>query len=102
MEEAIAQQGRYVVEYRIRNCHERECWVSETGHALYNDSGQAVGLEGYIRDITALKQAETNLIEAYALLEKQQDLIRTIESYYQAQLELTPTELTELNSWVMH
>ena len=36
-------------------------WISENSHYKYDDSGDAVGIEGTIRDITALKQAKEAL-----------------------------------------
>ncbi|MGR3275693.1 EAL domain-containing protein [Acaryochloris marina NIES-2412] len=58
---AIATQQVYTVEYRIRTKSGQLKWFLEQGNGIFNKQGQALGLEGFITDISQLKQAETQL-----------------------------------------
>jgi len=55
---AMAQRQPYVFEYRIVTKNKEIRWVWEKGHAVYNDMGYVIGLEGFITDITDRKKAE--------------------------------------------
>lgn len=68
IEQAIAHQKPYVVEYRIYTKAGQEKWLWEKGHGLYDASGAVLGIEGFITDITELKQAEKALLEKKAFL----------------------------------
>ena len=48
-------------ETRLRHSDGSEIWISENSHYKYNDRGEVIGIEGTIRDITALKQAKEAL-----------------------------------------
>jgi diguanylate cyclase (GGDEF)-like protein/PAS domain S-box-containing protein len=63
IEQAIASREPYVAEYRIRTKTGQEKWLWEKGHGLYDASGTVLGIEGFITDITELKQAEKALRE---------------------------------------
>ncbi|MGA7935394.1 MAG: EAL domain-containing protein [Kovacikia sp.] len=66
--QAIANQEPYVVKYRIRTKSGQERWFWEKGQGLYDGDGKVLGLEGFITDITELKQAEKALQEKEAFL----------------------------------
>ncbi|MBW4470210.1 MAG: EAL domain-containing protein [Stenomitos rutilans HA7619-LM2] len=68
IEQAIAQQEPYVVEYRIYTKTGQEKWLWEKGHGLYDSSGIVLGIEGFITDITELKQANKALLETETFL----------------------------------
>ncbi len=58
---AIATQQVYTVEYRIRTKSGQLKWFLEQGNGIFDTQGQSLGLEGFITDISKLKQAETQL-----------------------------------------
>ncbi|MBW4580560.1 MAG: EAL domain-containing protein [Tildeniella nuda ZEHNDER 1965/U140] len=68
IEQAIARQEPYVVEYRIYTKAGPEKWLWEKGHGLYDSNGAVLGIEGFITDITELKQAEKSLREKEGFL----------------------------------
>ncbi len=64
IDRAIALREPYVVEYRIRACSGQEKWLWEKGRGIYDSQGNPTSLEGFITDITDLKQAERALRQA--------------------------------------
>lgn len=58
---AIANQHAYTAEYRIRTKSGQLKWFLEQGNGIFNEQGQVLGLEGFITDISKLKQAEAQL-----------------------------------------
>ncbi len=61
VQQAIAENRHFQLEYRIQTASGEEKWVWEQGIAVYSDSGQAEALEGLMTDITDRKQAEEEL-----------------------------------------
>ncbi len=61
IEMSVAQKHPYVVEYRIRTKANQEKWVWEKGHGVFDHDGKVLGIEGFITDLTELKQAEEAL-----------------------------------------
>ncbi|WP_017719113.1 EAL domain-containing protein [Kamptonema formosum] len=64
IEAAIASKQPYVVEYRIRTKSGQEKWLWEKGSGVFDSTGTAVGIEGFITDITGRVQAEVALRQA--------------------------------------
>jgi PAS domain S-box-containing protein len=58
---AIDQHQPYQMIYRIRNADGHIRWVWEQGRGIYDPNGHLEALEGYISDITELKQREEEL-----------------------------------------
>jgi two-component system cell cycle sensor histidine kinase/response regulator CckA len=56
--EAIERHGTYELEYRVRHADGTERHLWERGHAVYDDAGNPVALEGLKVDATARKEAE--------------------------------------------
>lgn len=52
------------VEYRVIRADGSEIWVEERSHTTYDDQHNLVGIDGFIMDITARKNAEMELIAA--------------------------------------
>ncbi|TVQ17727.1 MAG: PAS domain S-box protein [Leptolyngbya sp. DLM2.Bin15] len=63
---AIANQMPYEYEYRLITKSGDQKWVWERGQGIYDDAGCLQGLEGFITDITARKQAEEELRQVLA------------------------------------
>jgi diguanylate cyclase (GGDEF)-like protein/PAS domain S-box-containing protein len=72
---SVAQQHPYVVEYRIRTKSGEQKWLWEKGHGVFDSTGQLLGIEGFITDITDRKRAE--------------DVIRQAEAKYRSIFENT-------------
>lgn len=87
IDQAIAQRQPYQVEYRIRNRQQQQRWFWEKGEGLFDSTGQVLGLQGFITDITSLKVAEASLVESNMLLQTQQALLRDMEAHYQSVFE---------------
>jgi diguanylate cyclase (GGDEF)-like protein/PAS domain S-box-containing protein len=66
IDRAIERHEPYVIEYRILTRSGQEKWLWEKGHGIYDSRGEPIGLEGFITDITELKQAEAALGRAEA------------------------------------
>ncbi|MEL7504562.1 MAG: PAS domain-containing protein [Cyanobacteria bacterium J06554_6] len=61
IDNALTQQTRYSIEYRIRHQDGRQRWLLEKGTGLFDSDGQAIGVQGFITDITDKKQVEQAL-----------------------------------------
>ncbi len=68
IDRAIARKEPYVAEYRIRTKTGQEKWLWEKGHGLYAADGSVLGIQGFITDITELKQAEKAIQDQEAFL----------------------------------
>ncbi len=65
--QAIANQTDYEAEYRIILADGTIRWILGKGRALYNESGEAVCVEGLVFDITDKKQLEALFYQAQRL-----------------------------------
>jgi signal transduction histidine kinase/ActR/RegA family two-component response regulator len=54
VEQAIAEHGDYVIDYRLINAG-RERWVSASGRARYDAQGQVLGMLGVVQDISDVR-----------------------------------------------
>ena len=52
----LAGQGPYDVEFRLRNGSGEYIWVSDRGQAMWDESGTAVRMSGSLRDVTDVKE----------------------------------------------
>jgi len=68
---AVAKQQLYVIEYRILAKSGEEKWLWEKGSGVFDSNGEALGLEGFISDITERKRAEAALSESKRQLQEQ-------------------------------
>jgi len=60
----MAAHRRCEIQYRIVSAEGEVKWVWERGQGVYDAQGRLTGIEGYIEDITALKNHETELTQA--------------------------------------
>lgn len=76
---ALTEGLTYEVEYRILTREGVEKWVWEKGQGVFDAVGEVVGLQGFITDITKLKQTEAALRDSElryrTLAERSHDLI---------------------------
>jgi diguanylate cyclase (GGDEF)-like protein/PAS domain S-box-containing protein len=60
----LKKKKRFQIEYRIRTIKGKERWVWEQGKGVFSPTGEILGIEGYISDITDRKKAEMHLAES--------------------------------------
>jgi PAS domain S-box-containing protein len=61
VKKALLNKNPYKVSYRIKTLSGEEKWVWEQGRGVYNNSGELLGSEGFITDITESKRSEVAL-----------------------------------------
>ena len=99
VDEALADRRDYDVEYRIRRDDQSEAWISSKGRGIYSDTGEVVGMLGFLQDISDRKNTEDTLREqAEALrtlnevgqiISAELDLHNTVQAVTNAATELT-------------
>ncbi|MEK7954337.1 PAS domain S-box protein [Luteolibacter soli] len=73
--EAIADRSQYEAEYRVQRGGS-EVWVAAKGRATYDEEGNATGMFGVVKDVTARKEMESTLQQkamALAAADRQKD-----------------------------
>ncbi|MGB3202790.1 MAG: EAL domain-containing protein [Nodosilinea sp.] len=78
IQQAIDAGQSYEVEYRIQTRSGEEKWVWEKGSPVVDGQGAIAGIEGFITDITPLKQSEANLRQVEQALEAREDLLELV------------------------
>lgn len=63
VEQAVAGQTQYDIEYRVLRPNGTQIWVAALGRAHYAPDGTPLGMFGVVKDITARKEAEEALRE---------------------------------------
>ncbi|MDD5699474.1 MAG: response regulator [Victivallaceae bacterium] len=69
IQDSLKKQQLFNLEYRIRTKSGRLKWVAEKGTGIFSDRGELLALEGFVSDITNLKEAEKVLRQTNELLE---------------------------------
>ncbi|MBD2110444.1 MULTISPECIES: bifunctional diguanylate cyclase/phosphodiesterase [Cyanophyceae] len=78
IQQAVDLDQAYEVEYRIHTRSGEEKWVWEKGSPIVDGQGQVNGIEGFITDITPLKQSEAALRQAEQALKAREDLLELV------------------------
>lgn len=76
--QAVKLRQAYEVEYRIHTRSGEEKWVWEKGSPIVDSQGQISGIEGFITDITPLKQSEAALRQVEQALKAREDLLELV------------------------
>jgi PAS domain S-box-containing protein len=87
VENALTANIDYDIEFRVMRADKSEVWVSSKGRGLYGDKGEAVGMLGFVQDISNRKATEETLRE-------QADALRALNEVGQiisAELDLHKT-----------
>ena len=79
IEAALAHGRPYQLTYRIRSADGAIKWVWEQGAAAIDEHGKVVALEGFISDITRIKQADQLVLEQASLLDRAHDAIYVMD-----------------------
>lgn len=72
---AIDANRPWEVQYRVRHRDGAYRWVSEKGRAIRDEAGNVLYLDGFITDVTAKVQAESELKSSQTLLQATFDLL---------------------------
>lgn len=64
IQETLKSKSKFTLEYRIVTCKGSVKWVWERGQGVFAESGELLGLEGFITDITGMKETEKVLEES--------------------------------------
>ncbi|MBD1915184.1 MULTISPECIES: EAL domain-containing protein [Cyanophyceae] len=78
IQQAVNSDQAYEVKYRIHTRCGEEKWVWEKGSLIVDDHGQVNGIEGFITDITPLKQSEAALRQVEQALKAREDLLELV------------------------
>jgi PAS domain S-box-containing protein len=76
VQHSIQTKEPFQLTYRIKTKSGEQKWVWEKGCGVYSKEGELQTLEGFISDITEIKQAETNLQRNESLLNAVQRLAK--------------------------
>jgi PAS domain S-box-containing protein/putative nucleotidyltransferase with HDIG domain len=69
-QETITAGSEFISQFRIKNKKGRVFWMEEYGKVLRRKSGEIIGINGVLRDITERKRVEDKLKKAHEDLEK--------------------------------
>jgi len=64
IQQTLKSKSQFTLEYRIVTREGSVKWVWERGQGVFSEGGRLLGLEGFITDITRMKQAEKVLKES--------------------------------------
>lgn len=78
IQQAVDLHQAYEVEYRILTRSGEEKWVWEKGSPIVDSQGAIAGIEGFVTDITPLKQSEAALRQVEQALEAREDLLELV------------------------
>ena len=85
--EALEMRRDFDVEYRVHRPDGKVVWVQGRGEAVYDDSGQVIGLLGVVADVTERKRVE----EVDRLrIEEVEHRAKNLLMVVQALIQLTP------------
>ncbi len=84
----MARNAHFEVVYRIKKPDNRIAWLWERGKGIPDESGQVTAIEGFITDITKMKEAERQLIEKDKALEKLKDQLEEETIYLRQEIKV--------------
>ena len=75
--------------YRIRTAQGDEKWVADRFQGVYDDTGDAIAVEGFFNDITQQIQAEKDLAQALLEVEHLKNRLQEENIYLRQEIQLT-------------
>ena len=69
VQQAVHERRPYRTTYRVTTAEGAARWLWEQGQGVYDTAGRLIAIEGFINDITALRQAQIEIEEREVLLE---------------------------------
>ncbi len=88
IETQMARNAHFEVVYRIKKPDNRIAWLWERGKGIPDTSGKLTVIEGFITDITKMKEAERKLIEKDKALEKLKNQLEEETIYLREEIKL--------------
>ncbi len=85
--QALEAEAPTALEYRIRTREEAIRWVEQTNNPVRLEGGRSAGTRGSIRDITAHKQGELDLLRAYQEIGALKDRLEAENTYYREKIQ---------------
>ncbi|MBK7295048.1 MAG: sigma 54-interacting transcriptional regulator [Holophagaceae bacterium] len=85
--EALGAKEPAALEYRIHNQAGELRWVEQTNNPVRFEGGHSAGTRGSIRDITARKQGELELKQAYQEIGVLKDQLEAENTYYREKIQ---------------
>ncbi|MBA4368893.1 MAG: hypothetical protein C0403_14795 [Desulfobacterium sp.] len=76
------------IEFRMLTKSGSYLWFSARGQAVWNHTGDAVRMSGWIQDITERKKAELNLNEALSEIKQLKEKLEAERAYLQEEIKL--------------
>ena len=76
---AIENKTSYQIEYRLKHKNENLIWVEETATPIFDNTGEAIYIDGVIMDISSRKEAEQMIEKQTQKLKEQQQLSQDAE-----------------------
>ncbi len=88
IERHLKERVPFTVEYRLQTKSDTYLWFLSRGQAIWDASGNAVRMSGWIQDITERKQGELNLQAALSEIEELKDHLEAERAYLQEEIKL--------------
>ncbi len=88
VEQQIRKAQPFEIKYRIYTKDNKLRWVWERGTGIKNKNGQITVLEGFITDITKMKEAEQDLVEKEEALRKLKNQLEEETIYLREEINL--------------
>jgi len=85
--QALGAQAPTSMEYRLRRGPEDLRWVEQTNNPVRLEEGRSAGTRGSIRDITARKEGELALKQAYQEIAVLKDQLEAENTYYREKIQ---------------
>ena len=84
----IIRHETFQVQYRIITAHKREKWVWEQGVGIFDDNDNIMAIEGFITDISHIKETEQKLIEKEKQVRELKDKLQEESIYLKEEIKL--------------
>ncbi|MGD9365183.1 MAG: sigma 54-interacting transcriptional regulator [Desulfobacteraceae bacterium] len=83
----LQKRTPFNTEYRLRTKSGNYLWFLARGQAIWDASGNAVHMSGWIQDITERKQTELNLQQALSEIQQLKDKLEAERAYLQDEIK---------------
>ena len=84
----IKNDKHFEINYRIKKPSGEIRWLWERGKGIYNDQGSIIAIEGFITDITNMKNTEKELVEKSESLRKLKNQLEEETIYLREEIKL--------------
>jgi PAS domain S-box-containing protein len=88
VEKQIRQEKSFEIKYRIQTKDKKIRWVWERGSGINDKNGHITALEGFITDITKMKETEQQLVEKEQAVRKLKNQLEEETVYLREEIKL--------------